>query len=192
MEYITNPHELLVALDEQLAAAGGRHELVIVGGSALVALEIVSRPTQDVDVLALRSGNDLLSAEPLPSDLVAAAHRVGEDFRAPSDWLNAGPTGLLDLGLPHGFLDRLVQKPYGEGLTVYIASRLDQVHFKLYATVDQGPGRHEADLRALEPTDAELVAAARWTRTQDPSPGFRDALVGALASFGLEDVDLGT
>ena len=122
MEYITNPHEL-----------------VIVGGSALVALEIVSRPTQDVDVLALRSGNDLLSAEPLPSDLVAAAHRVGEDFRAPSDWLNAGPT-----------------------------------------------------LRALEPTDAELVAAARWTRTQDPSPGFRDALVGALASFGLEDVDLGT
>lgn len=186
-----NPNGLLAALNEQLAAVGGRHELVIIGGSALLALEIVSRPTQDVDVLALRSGDDLLSAEPLPSDLVAAAHRVSDDFRVPSGWLNAGPTGLLDLGLPHGFVDRLVQRRYGEALTVYIASRLDQIHFKLYATVDQGPGRHEADLRALEPTDTELIAAARWTRTQDPSPGFRDVLVGTLASFGLEDVDLG-
>lgn len=67
----------------------------------------------------------------------------------------------------------------------------DQIHFKLYALVDQGVGRHEEDLRALAPTRDELLAAARWTQTHDPSPGFREQLEAALRYLGLEDVDLG-
>lgn len=31
-------------------------------------------------------------------------------------------------------------------LTVYLASRYDQIHLKLYTLVDQGPGKHEDDL----------------------------------------------
>ena len=57
--------------------------------------------------------------------------------------------------------------------------------------VDQGVGRHEADLRALSPTPAELVAVARWARTHDPSVGFRQELEAALAYLGVDDVDLG-
>ncbi len=57
--------------------------------------------------------------------------------------------------------------------------------------VDQGGGRHEADLRALHPTRDELIAAARWTMTQDPSPGYRLVLKEALGVLGVEDVDLG-
>jgi hypothetical protein len=41
---------LLAALAEQLGAAGQRYDLVVVGGSALLALELVQRPTRDVDV----------------------------------------------------------------------------------------------------------------------------------------------
>jgi hypothetical protein len=67
---------------------------------------------------------------------------------------------------------------------------LDQIHFKLYALVDQGPGKHETDLRALKPTSEELVQAARWTRTHDPSEGFEHALRSALGYLGVEDVDL--
>jgi hypothetical protein len=56
--------------------------------------------------------------------------------------------------------------------------------------VDQGAGRHEADLRALEPTSAELLSAARRTRTHDPSEGFRQELVAVLAHLGVTDADL--
>lgn len=64
---------------------------------------------------------------------------------------------------------RVVTRPYGSSLIVYFAGRVDQIHFKLFAMVDQGGGRHEGDLRALQPTEAELIAAARWSLTQDPS-----------------------
>lgn len=42
-------------------------------------------------------------------------------------WVNPGPTDLQ-------------RRDYGGALTVYFASRHDQIHFKLYALVDQGPG----------------------------------------------------
>lgn len=104
--------------------------------------------------------------------------------------LNAGPGDLLEWGLPEGFVGRLTRRDIGSALVLHLASRLDQIHFKLYAFVDQGLGRHEEDLRALEPTAAELEAAARWTITQDPSEGYRQELLGALRYLGMEDVAL--
>ncbi|MEX2101098.1 MAG: hypothetical protein WEA54_01050, partial [Actinomycetota bacterium] len=61
---------------------------------------------------------------------------------------------------------------------------------KLYAMVDQAGGRHEDDLRALTPTPDELLIAARWTRTHDPSPGFRGQLLLALERLGVDDADV--
>jgi hypothetical protein len=69
---------------------------------------------------------------------------------------------------------------------------LDQIHFKLYALVDQGAGKHEQDLRALTPTTEELIQAAQWTRTHDPSEGFREMLERALRYLGVEDADIGS
>lgn len=63
---------------------------------------------------------------------------------------------------------------------------------KLYALVDQGPGKHEEDLRSLGPTVNELRAAARWSRSQDPSEGFEQILRQTLSHLGVDDVDLGT
>lgn len=182
---------LLTALGEQLAALGQRFELVVVGGSGLLALGLIERSTRDVDILALRSGDELGSARPLPPNLEVARDRVARDFSLPTDWLNPGPTDLLKFGLPEGFLDRLDRRDYGEALTVYLASRYDQIHFKLYALVDQGPGKHEDDLRALSPTQAELVAAARWSRLHDPSEGYAQILREVLSHLGVDDVDLG-
>jgi hypothetical protein len=92
--------------------------------------------------------------------------------------------------LPEGLVERLERRDYGPSLSVHFASRIDQIHFKLYAMVDQGAGKHEADLRALQPTADELLRAARWTRTHDPSLGFRQELVAVLAHFGVEDAAL--
>jgi len=184
--------ELLTALAEQLAADGEPIELVVVGGSALLALGLVERATRDVDVVALLSDGDLVRPDPLPDWLVRARDRVARDFALPRDWLNAAPGSLLDFGLPAGFVDRLGHRRYGDFLTVHFASRLDQIHFKLYALVDQGAGKHESDLRALRPSPGELLQAAQWARAHDPSEGFRQELAKALAYFGVEDADLGS
>ncbi len=183
--------KLLAALSEQLASRERHYEIVVVGGSALLALGFVDRPTKDVDVVALSDAGALQKADPLPSELIDARDRVARDFGLQSSWLNAGPASLMDLGLPEGFLDRVQTRALGDGLTVHFASRLDQIHFKLYALVDQGPGKHEQDLRALAPTRQELIEAARWTRSHDPSEGFRDMLEEALRHLGVEDADLG-
>jgi hypothetical protein len=182
---------LLSALGEQLTALNQSFELVVIGGSGLLALGLIERSTRDIDVLALRAGDELGSAEPLPVALEAARDRVARDFSLPTEWLNPGPTALLEFGLPEGFLKRLERRDYGASLTVYFASRYDQIHFKLYALVDQGPGKHEADLRALSPTEVELLAAARWSTSHDPSEGYAQVLRNVLTDFGVDDVDLG-
>ncbi|MEX2274032.1 MAG: DUF6036 family nucleotidyltransferase [Actinomycetota bacterium] len=180
----------LRALSEQLQDSDVRFEVVVVGGAALLALGLVSRATRDVDVVGILSEGELVSADPMPELLAAAVARVARDLGLPSDWLNPGPTALLDFGLPPGFLQRVHRVDVGSSLTVLYADRFDQIHFKLYAMVDQAGGRHEDDLRVLAPTSDELLVAARWTRTHDPSPGFRGQLLLALERLGVDDADV--
>ena len=179
---------LLAALGEQLTAAGERYEIVVIGGSGLLVLGEIERSTRDVDLVALRTGQELAAAKPLPDSLQRAADLVARDFGLDRGWLNGGPTSLLDFGLPDRFLERLDSRSYGEALTVHYASRYDQIHFKLYAMVDAGgPGKHEQDLQALAPSEEELLAAAQWSLTHDPSDGYRETLVKALQYLGVSD-----
>ena len=183
---------LLSALGEQLALAGEKYDLIVIGGSALLALELVARPTRDIDVVALAGEAGPIEAVPLPQPLIEARNRVARDFGLPQDWLNSqAGQDMLRLGLPDGFFKRLTISEYGPGLRVRWASRFDLIHFKLHATVDSGRGKHLADLQALNPTPEELVLAARWTRTHDPSEGFLSVLRKVLTFFGVEDGDLG-
>ena len=182
---------ILGALAEQLRSLADQQEIVVIGGSALTALGLVERATRDVDLVAVAKDGELRSAEPLPETLRVARDRVARDFDLDGSWLNSGPTGLLMWGLPEGFLSRIVTRRYGQALAVHFAGRLDQIHFKLYAMVDQAGGRHEADLRALRPSREELISAARWSMTHDPSPGYRTVLTEALSALGVEDGALG-
>jgi Nucleotidyltransferase of unknown function (DUF6036) len=178
--------ELFVALTEQLDARGEKHTIVVVGGSALISLGLVLRTTRDVDVVALLEDQKLVSARPLPEGLVAAATRVADDFGLPPGWLNDGPADLLELGLPNGFLERGELRSYGPSLQLVFASRVDQIHFKLYATVDQRAGRHLSDLQELKPTRSELLAAAAWSETHDNSLGYRQELERVLGYLGVQ------
>lgn len=162
---------------------------MIAGGSGLLLLGFIQRATKDVDVLGLSTDDQIRSANPLPHDLVEAVRDVGAALGLAPDWLNAGPTDLLESGLPSGFVERLSVRTFGS-LTVHLASRFDQVCFKLYATVDQGPrSKHADDLRQLVPSTEELLEAARWTMTHDGSDAFRAELLGALRFFGVEAPD---
>jgi len=178
--------DLFHALADQLAAHDESYTLAVVGGSALLALGLVTRTTKDVDILAIVENHELVSAQPLPASLLDAAHTVARDFGLSDDWLNPGPTSLLDLGLPDGFYERAEHRVYGPGLETLFASRVDQIHLKLYATVDQGAGKHLDDLEALQPTGQELIDAARWSRSHDPSDGYLSVLERVLAHFGVD------
>lgn len=185
------------SLDRALGLLGGlmrvRHHppihLVVCGGSALIALRLVTRTTQDVDVLATLENGQLHCARPLPEWLLAAAEAVRSELSLPIHWLNDGPAveNLFRLGLPVGVAERLVVRDFGAALQVSFISRYDQIHFKLYAAADQG-GRHFTDLRKLNATPEELLAAARWTFTQDVSDAFRQGVVEVLQALGHGDL----
>ena len=84
-------------------------------------------------------------------------------------------------------MSRLERREIPPKLVVYFISRLDQIHFKLYATVDQG-GYHMTDLTELKPTDDEIETAARWTMTHDVSEGYRLDMKDKLRRLGYEAV----
>ena len=180
----------LAALGELLTARGLRYEVVLVGGGNLILRELIARPTtKDLDILGARTPDGIVHIRPMPEPLRDAIFDVGRTFGLADDWLNTGPDSLLDLGLPDGFVDRLERRDFS-GLVAWLAGRFDMVCFKLYAAVDQGPrSRHFQDLRDLGPDRDDLLSAARWARSHDPSPGFRSLLVETLRALGVEDAD---
>jgi hypothetical protein len=184
----------LAALADQLDYISDEAvELVVCGGSALLALGLVDRATRDVDILALARTDaqqriELFQDEPLPVAVVEAARLVARDLRLPDDWLNSKPADLLTSGLPDGFENRLHTRRYGRKLTVHFADRRDQICLKLYAIVNGGPARHVDDLAALLPSDDEIETAARWCLTQDASECFPALVRSCLEQIGYPSV----
>jgi hypothetical protein len=171
----------LSTLGALLEDRGEHFEVVAVGGGNLILAGLISRPvTKDLDLVGRMTERGLEQMSVMPARLSQAVSDVGLALGLAEDWMNIGPQALLDLGLPAGFEARLRAADYG-GLVVWMASRFDMICFKLYAAADQGVrSYHLRDLRELEPSIEELTAAARWTRTHDPSPGFRQLLMTAL------------
>lgn len=183
--------DALTLLGDRLRLAGlPPQEVIVCGGTSLIARGFVSRATKDVDILARRTpGMEFVSARELPKEFLQAAERVAVDLGLPSNWINSGPVDLFEMGMPQGFDARLASKSYGH-LTAWYIGRIDQIHLKLYAAVDRGPGpsRHLQDLLALDPTAEELLAAARWAMTHDVSPAFKDLVKALLKEINHDAV----
>ncbi|KQC13230.1 MAG: hypothetical protein APR63_09190 [Desulfuromonas sp. SDB] len=166
-------------------------EIVVCGGSALIYTGLITRTTKDVDIVALMKKGILSSPDPLPDVLIKSFQEVAEDLGLDDNWINnavsRGEGGLFQLGLPDYFQQRLISRDYGEKLKVHFISRIDQIYFKLYASVDRG-GYHINDLLKLEPNDDELLAASRWVITHDVSLEFLNLLKNFLVMIGYEKV----
>jgi len=185
---------ILSALGEQLEGLSGEPvELLVCGGSALIFLGLVQRATKDVDILACVKRSEagdtsFIKAEPLKPEFIMASEKVARDFNLPENWINTWPTSAVDLGLPDGLMERVTTREFGRILTIHFLGRYDQIHFKLYAAVDQGAGIHFDDLLSLNPTADELEQAARWSKTHDVSEGYRRTLQDLLSHMGYSDV----
>jgi len=134
---------------------------VVCGGSSLLALGMVTRTTtRDVDVLALIQDGTLTTAKPLPEYLTIAVDQIGREMGFIENWFNTGPSDdtFFRFGLPEGLEDRLTSKDYGPALRISYIGRIDQIHLKLYAAADNGPGtsRHSQDLTDLAPSAEEF------------------------------------
>ena len=185
---INKLNHALRLLNEQLVLLDAPEtSIVVCGGSALIAMSLVVRTTQDVDIVALIREGVLADSEPLPSYLVNAAQKVEQVMNLPPNWLNNGPASQFQMGFPDGFASRLHPVVIGEKLTVNYIDRIDQIYFKTFASADRG-GYHIADLKQLDPTDDELVKAAQWCMTQDVSPEFRELLKSMFIQLGWPNV----
>ena len=166
--------------------------LVVCGGASLIATNVISRSTKDVDIVALRTmDGSLIAPVPLPEFLLQAAAVVARNLGLDTKWLNNGPSqaegGLFQMGLPAGLADRLTERVYGPRLAVYFFGRRDQVFFKIFSAADRG-GVDLDDLAALRPTAEEMEEAARWAMTIDVSEGYRMLLQEMLRNLGYESV----
>ena len=153
-------------------------EVSICGGAALSLLGYVKRVTKDIDIV---------SPEVLPDKFKEAIKITADYFGLKPDWINQGPIDLLRMGLPDGFHDRCKKFEFHSNLTICVADRLDQIHFKLYASIDRG-GYHLQDLIALKPTENELIAAVKWCLTHDVSETFREITKDFLEKNGWQNV----
>jgi hypothetical protein len=123
----------LEALAAELSATGRPHELIVVGGAAVVLGYGAARTTRDIDVYQL------------DSDVRAAAHAVAAGLGLPDGWLSDGARAFMRTASKG---KRLFERPL---LAVFAVSTEQLLAMKLCA------GRDEADwqdaallLRALE------------------------------------------
>jgi hypothetical protein len=193
----TELEEALETLGAVLEGRGLSYGVLVAGGSSLLLLGLISRPTADLDVIGLAVQGTYVKAEQIPPTLAKAVSDVAVVLELAPTWLNNGPAALMDLGLPTGYQDRVERRRYAT-LEIHIPGRADLICFKLYAAVDLGPrSKHFQDLQDMAPTQAELSTAARWCQSHDPSPGFAAELEAALAQLTAslrtpEDDDAGS
>ena len=135
---------------------------IIIGGAALVIMDIISRYTKDVDCLDPDIPQVILEAA------VSFAKETFDEFQLSDDWLNNGPVSLKR-DLPDNWRERTQLIFTGKALTFYTLGRLDLLKSKLYACCDRG-GNDFNDCVALSPTADELESCYEWVLKGDANP----------------------
>ncbi len=153
------PRLTIEAFDRYLAGLALRFDGVIIGGSALVLMGVVSRLTKDLDVLVPALPEVIANAA---RDFAKQQRQEGKDLV--DDWLNNGPAQLGDV-LPAGWRERVAPLFKGEALTFSVLGRSDLLKSKLFALADRSLDIE--DCLALKPTAEELAECLPWLEQQD-------------------------
>lgn len=170
-------------------------EWVVCGGVALALQGLHTRTTRDVDVLGTwdTPGSEIAGIDDFPEKVKVCIERVIQDHPElqGTRWINLGPRHLVEFGLPDGFEDRLHAISFGTRLTLRLLGRQDLVALKLFAAADVAGSRqhiHYNDLEVLKPTEAELDAAVKWTRTLPDFELIRTEIRDAVCRLGYDEL----
>jgi Nucleotidyltransferase of unknown function (DUF6036) len=153
------PRQTLEYFDGFLEARGLRLDAIVVGGSALVLLGIIDRPTRDVDILH----------PDLPPRIADASRAFALEMRErgielADTWLKNGPSSLSKV-LPDDWANRTQPAFSGRALVLGTLGRADLLKTKLIALCDRGTDL--ADCIAFSPSAEELEEAMPWVALQD-------------------------
>lgn len=160
------PKEIVALFDSYLAERNLRLEATVIGGAALGLMGVVSRQTQDYDIL-----HPTLSEEIKQASLDFALQCRQKNVPLIDSWLNNGPASLADQ-LPEGWQDQRQEIFRGKAISLYGLGRLDLLRSKIFALCDRGLDLE--DCVALAPTREELAAIAPWLEIQDANPRWPD------------------
>jgi hypothetical protein len=170
--------------------------LVVVGGSALLAAGIVSRTTEDVDVLAERGipEGEIVPIRQLSPELGSAARKVATELGLPQNWLNA-TTALFSIPLeayPSDLWVDMKRQAFGSCLEVSFLGRPGLIYLKFYAAIDPERKRRKDDrddLVQLAPTIKEAEKAIQWLHTEELLNGGNSSeLLEVLTLLGYEEL----
>ena len=169
------PKETIQQFELYLAQQGLTLSAVVVGGTALGLLGVVSRQTQDCDILHPELPEKILQAA---FSFAAEQRGVGRDLQ--DDWLNNGPASLTR-DLPNGWEGRLQPAYVGQAINLQTLGRLDLLRSKLFSLCDRAIDI--SDCLALAPTEEELDEIRLWLAERDANPGWPDHVEEVLSGL---------
>ena len=148
-----NISNIFEELDKALQNAGEKREFTIFGSGALMALDILSRETVDIDMVdpAIDTTLQLLSGD------------VGKNFGLDFGWLNSAGQ-IYSKNFPVGWKGRTRTTYKGKCLIVKVLERSDLIATKLNAACQRGV-RDIEDLVELTPSPGEIEKAKKWVLT---------------------------
>lgn len=161
MWYNTKVKDVVIAFDQYILEKSLRFEAVVIGGGALIIMDMVDRKTKDIDCL-----------DPdIPHQIKEASRNFAKErreFLLDENWLNNGPVTLKN-ELPKGWRLRLQNLYEGSAIIFKCLGRDDFLKSKLFAYCDRtNPDFH--DLIQLKPTLEELNDSIEWVKLRDANP----------------------
>ena len=168
-----NVKQALDELDALVHQREAAEALLICGGASLILQGVISRDTQDVDVL-----HPVI--DPILTDDITA---VAKSLEISTDWVNNGPISLIN-ELPMGWQDRTIPVYQGKALTVTSLGRHEMILTKAFAFCDRG--RDREDLLKLNVTPDELASARLWVQDRDANPQWPEWVRDQLTQFAKE------
>lgn len=152
-----NLKEILTELDQELTAASEQRTLVVCGGGALLAVDVISRTTRDIDVITPE----------LDPVLQKIAAEVGKRHGLEPGWLNNGPASLAR-DLQQGWRERTTLIYRGRSLVMESLGRRDLLATKLFAFCDRDEQDLE-DILQMRISWSEVAVWEDWLLERDAS-----------------------
>ena len=172
------PQEIIIAFDKYLHERSKTFDAICIGGTALSLLGVISRETQDCDILDPVIPEEIKF---LSEEFAKDMSESGIDLKA--DWLNNGPASLVQ-DLSENWKASLQVIYKGSAITLYTLGRLDLLKSKVFALCDRAIDRD--DCIKLNPRKEELKKILSWLELRDGNPMWPEHVRDTLADLAKE------